>query len=184
MCVTRRATGDLFARLYRSMETLQPKLPEDLRRMMPGLKAWCYRRTRDYHLAEDVVQETALYAVAHQEALREPERIRGWVAQIARRKLADQVRHRNVSMPLAIDPPATEPAPEEVASEGLERMALALRLRLAVRGLPPNLRRAVRLHYLKGQTLREVASRLATTVNGVKSRLYRARRILKEDLDR
>ena len=45
--------------------------------------------------------------------------------------------------------------------------------------LPPSLRSAVRMRYVQGRSMPEVARRLDTTVAGVKSRLYRARRLLR-----
>jgi DNA-directed RNA polymerase specialized sigma24 family protein len=70
--------------------------------------------------------------------------------------------------PVAESPPRTDP----------RKLRLARR---AVRRLPLFLRKPVRLHYLQGRPLREVAHRLDTTVNGVKARLYRARRLMREE---
>ena len=49
-----------------------------------------------------------------------------------------------------------------------------------LRKLPLFLRRPMRMHHLKGQPIGEIAKTLDTTVNGIKARLYRGRRMLRE----
>jgi len=143
---------------------------------LDDVRAWCLIRSGDPHLAEDVMQETALAALRQLPTLRDPGRLRGWLFRIAQRRLADAARTRPVEVPLTVEPQAP-------AAEGPPRMdARKLRLaRRAVRRLPLFLRKPVRLHYLQGRPLREVAHRLDTTVNGVKARLYRARRLMREE---
>jgi len=157
---------------------LSPQVePDALLEHFDDLRKWCRRRCVDPHLADDVAQETALTALRHLERLRDPTRIRGWLFRIAQRRLADAHRHRG-ELPLTIDPPAAEP-PGALFDRGK-----VTRVRRALRRLPLFLRRPVRLHYLHGQPLREVAMALGTTVNGVKARLYRARRLLREEASR
>jgi len=142
---------------------------------LEDVRAWCLQRSGDPHLAEDVTQETALTALLHWEDLREPGRLRGWLFRIARSRLSDASR-RPRELPLTMEP--TAPAYRTEASE----LGRVKQLNRALRRLPTFLRKPVRLHYLHGHSLREVARSLCTTVNGVKSRLYRARQALKEDL--
>lgn len=141
---------------------------------LEDLRRWCRRRSKDSHLAEDVAQETVLIALTHLASLRDPDRLRGWLFRVAQRRLADAVRRRRVELPLTYDPPAPPP------SNGADRRQLAAVVR-ALRRLPLFLRRPVRMHYLKGRPIREIARELDTTVNGVKARLYRARRLLRKE---
>ncbi len=149
-------------------ETLVASI-EDLRR-------WCLRRSHDPHLAEDVAQEAALLALQRWGALKERDSLRAWVFRIGQRRLSDAARRSRAHLPLTSEPIAP-PAP--CVGEG-EQADRAESLRRAVRRLPLRLRQAVRLHYLRGFPIRDVALRLSTTVNGVKARLYRARKILRE----
>jgi RNA polymerase sigma-70 factor (ECF subfamily) len=146
---------------------------------LDDVRAWCLIRSGDPHLAEDVMQETALAALRRLPTLRDPGRLRGWLFRIAQRRLADAARHRRVDVPLTVEPQA--PAADGPPSVDARKLRIARR---AIRRLPLFLRKPVRLHYLQGRPLREVAHRLDTTVNGVKARLYRARRLMREDVAR
>ncbi|MHC4135586.1 MAG: RNA polymerase sigma factor [Planctomycetota bacterium] len=143
---------------------------------LDDVRTWCLIRSGDPHLAEDVMQETALAALRQLPTLRDPGRLRGWLFRIAQRRLADAARARPVEVPLTVEPPA--PAAEGPPCADARKLRLARR---AVRRLPLFLRKPVRMHYLQGRPLREVAHRLETTVNGVKARLYRARRLMREE---
>jgi RNA polymerase sigma-70 factor (ECF subfamily) len=145
---------------------------------LPDLERWCRRRTGDPEVAADVTQEVALIALLKLPRLRDPLRIRPWLFRIAQRKLVDELRRRSAVLPLTIDIAAPEPPP---SLEELRNCPRRRQVREAVRRLPLFLRRPVRLHYYQGRSLREVARRLETSVNGIKSRLYRARHILRRE---
>ncbi len=147
-----------------------PKDPRDeaLLRHLAALRRWCSRRSGDPDLVDDVLQETALHALRRMPLLREPERMRGWLFRIMQRRLAELSRDRPPWLSLTIDPvvpPRVLPDPKAVRL-----------IRHALRSLPARLRKPVRLHYLEGQPIRDVAASLRTSVNSVKARLYRARR--------
>lgn len=146
---------------------------------LDDVREWCLIRSGDPHLAEDIMQETALAALRQLPTLRDPGRLRGWLFRIAQRRLADAARTRSLEVPLMVEPPA--PAADGPPGTDTGKLRLARR---AVRRLPLFLRKPVRLHYLQGRPLREVAHRLDTTVNGVKARLYRARRLMREEAER
>lgn len=150
--------------------------PAPLLGQLDAVSAWVHRRTRDIHLAEDIVQDTALIAITRGDSLREPERFRAWLFRVAQRRMADQRRRRAREEPLGAEPlsPATG------ADAGAEADRLRRRVLAALRELPDFLRRPIRLHYLKGQSLREIAARLETSVSSVKTRLYRARKALRD----
>ncbi|MHC4939053.1 MAG: RNA polymerase sigma factor [Planctomycetota bacterium] len=147
----------------------------DLLAHLDDLQRWARQRTDDPHLAEDLVQETMVQALARLHELRDGSKLGGWLFRIAERRLIDTYRRpRTPELPLLAEP--VMPADHDLSGEPprLER------LRIAVQRLPPTLRRAVRLHYLEGRPVADVAVALGTTVSGVKSRLYRARRRMRE----
>jgi RNA polymerase sigma-70 factor (ECF subfamily) len=143
---------------------------------LDAVRRWCRRRSGDSHLAEDVAQDAALAALVHFSSLRDPQRLRGWLFRVAQRRLIDAARRRPPDGELVREPEAPPPwePPPEAPRETV------LRVRRALRKLPGSLRAPVRMHYLKGQPLTDVARALGTTVAGVKGRLYRARQMLKE----
>ena len=121
------------------------------------------------------MQDTLLHALAHLHEVRDPDRLSSWLYRIAERRRVDLIRRdRGSEVPLLIDPLA--PDPEAAA---LERGQYA-DLQRAVRRLPRSLRLPVRLHYIQGRPLQEVARALGTTITGIKSRLYRARHKLRQ----
>jgi RNA polymerase sigma-70 factor (ECF subfamily) len=158
------------------MTTPEPSLraKEDaFLRHLTDLRRWCSRKSGDPHLVDDIVQETALHALRRLPFLKQPERMRSWLYRIMQRRLADLNRDAPGMEPLTDEPIAPLPRvlPDPDTLTLIER---------ALRRLPACLRRPVRLHYLEGKPLRDVAESLSTTVNGVKARLYRARRILRK----
>jgi len=149
-------------------------LRDELLRHFDAVRAYCFQQCHDPHLADDVAQETMLTALARWDSLRERNRLRGWLFRIAQRRLVDAARRRAL-LPLLEEPLAPAPAgrpPEEVRKEAGR----------ALRRLPLALRRPVRMHYMQGRPLREVARVCRTTVNGIKARLYRARRLMRGDV--
>jgi len=148
---------------------------EDLLPYTDRLLRWAVRHTSNLHEAEDLVQDTLLHALAHIHELRDPDRLSSWLYRIAERRLVDLIRQdRSAEVPLLIDPLAPDP---EVTAMEIGRHA---DLQRAVRRLPRSLRLPVRLHYIQGRPLQEVAQALGTTITAIKSRLYRARHKLRE----
>lgn len=145
---------------------------ESLVRHLDALRRWCMRKSSDPDLVDDVLQETALHALRRMPMLREPDRMRGWLFRIMQRRLAELSRERTPWLSLTVEPVVTSRA-----DPGPETLRL---IRRALRSLPACLRKPVRLYYLQGQPIRDVAASLHTSVNGVKARLYRARRKLRE----
>lgn len=142
---------------------------------------WHYvRRTAgDLSMAEDVIQDGWLRILRGIGRLREPDKLRPWLFGIVRRALMDRLRARyahDVHEPLAAEP-ADSRDPEPLADD--EDLA---RLEAAVDALPPADREATVLFYLQGLDLREVAQIQEIPVGTVKSRLHRARRLLRERL--
>jgi len=147
----------------------------DLLAHLDDLQRWARQQTADCHAAEDLVQETLLQALSRLDEVRDAEKLGGWLHRIAERRLIDSYRRaRAVELPLLVEPVVTSPGDLPWEPPRIEM------IRTAVRRLPPSLRRAVRLHYLEGHPVAHVARLLGTTVSGVKSRLYRARRRIRE----
>lgn len=155
------------------MQTLPPDPLDDLPGCVKQVEDWCFQRTGDPHLAADIAQETALQALERLASVRHPARLRGFCFRIAQRRLVDAVR-RPRAFPLTREPSAPSPSPPEDVHADI------LWVREALARLPAILRKPLRLYYMQGRPLRDVARALHTSVNGIKTRLYRARKALKE----
>jgi len=142
---------------------------------------WRYVRsmTGDPATAEEVLQDGWLRILRGIDRLREPARLQAWLFSIVRRAFVDRLRARYADSglePLDEEPPEEDPASELgwEESESLHR---------ALQTLPPPDRETVVLFYLQELDLREVAEVLDVPVGTVKSRLHRARRSLRDQLE-
>ena len=118
---------------------------------------------------EDAVQETILTAWEKLPTLRHEEYFQSWVVRILINRCHGIGRRISRTASLDEVPEAAAPPPE-------------LRpLRDAVLALPEDYRLAVILHYVEGYGVGEIARLLHVPVGTVKSRLYRARAILKRE---
>jgi RNA polymerase sigma-70 factor (ECF subfamily) len=110
--------------------------------------------------------------------LRHPERLRAWLFGIARRALMDRLRRqyaRAEDTPLTDDVAALDP--DGWPDEDLELMQEELQT------MPLVEREVLVLFYLRELPLGQVAAVLDVPVGTVKSRLFRARRTLRERLE-
>lgn len=141
--------------------------------------------------ANDLAQETFVRVFRARASFRPEEKFSTWLytiaANLARNHFRWRSRHPNVSLEaespetqqsLGSTLPANEPAPNEQVLAA-ERAAA---VRAAVGRLPEDLRAAVVLCEWEERSVAEAAAILDTTPKGVESRLYRARRILRERL--
>jgi RNA polymerase sigma factor (sigma-70 family) len=138
---------------------------------------WLYirRMTGRDDAAQDLQQEVWLRVIRGIARLREGARFRGWLFGIARRVLMDRLRREYAALPtddidVAEVAAEAEPADSEVDLASLEA---------ALERLPTIERDVLTLFYLRDLTLAELAQALSVPVGTVKSRLFRARQMLR-----
>jgi len=129
-------------------------------------------------LAEEVVQDAWLRILRGLGGLREPASLRPWMFSILRRSFMDRLRERYDEPPAE---PGAEPASPPLHDDPVWDEIAALRA--AIPGLPAREREAVLLFYLRELDLAEVARVLEVPPGTVKSRLHRARRLLRAALE-
>ncbi len=141
--------------------------------------------------ANDAAQETFARVYRARATFRLDQRFSTWcytiAANLARNQFRWRARHPNVSLdadsettgqPIANSLSAGEPTPSEQALAA-ERAAA---VRAAVNRLPDDLREAIVLCEWEDLSLAEAAAILEVTPKAVESRLYRARKILRDRL--
>jgi len=137
--------------------------------------------------AEDVLVEALLKAYRHLDQLRDSAAFRAWLAQIAKR-VCWQLKERAALAPLlqlsTLDDegreiPADHPTPEaELARRQMKRL-----LDEAIAALPPLYRSVYQSRDVEGRPGDEVAQRLGISVTAMKSRLHRARELVRRHLN-
>ncbi|MEI8410364.1 MULTISPECIES: RNA polymerase sigma factor [unclassified Kribbella] len=122
-------------------------------------------------VADDVSQEVWLAVVRGLPRLNDPERFAAWLFTIARRSVVNQLRGQYADQP---QPPSyDEPDPADQVVDRVD-------VRRLVDSVPVVEREVLVLFHLEDLSLEECAEVLAVPVGTVKSRLHRARRMLRE----
>jgi RNA polymerase sigma-70 factor (ECF subfamily) len=165
----------------------------------------------DFHLAEDVVQESFLKVFRALESLRDPRKFRVWFAGVVRKQAIDVLRQRRsavvrassldaggasgergdlspdaaaVGEGLASDARRTESAAAEGALDRVVRLEERRKILECIAELPEEDRTVVVLKHMEGLSYREIAEVTGATVAAVESRLFRARQTLRRKLSR
>jgi len=125
-------------------------------------------------VADDVSQEVWASALKALPGLRQPERFVPWLFTVARRSVIDRVKQSYRPEDLA----DADQAADDHAAAVLDRAQVTEGLA----GLPVREREVLILFYLQDLALQECAQVLEVPVGTVKSRLSRARRLLRDRL--
>ncbi|HSM13556.1 MAG TPA: sigma-70 family RNA polymerase sigma factor [Thermoanaerobaculia bacterium] len=147
------------------------------------LFGFALRITRSPELVDEVVNDTLLAVWRSAASFHGRSRPSTWIFGIAYRKalraLADR-RRREPTTESADTRSDARPGPELVA-QGRESLAA---LGHALRRLPVEQRAAVELTFLHGLSYAEIAEIVGCPVNTVKTRVFHARRKLRQSLER
>lgn len=130
---------------------------------------------------EDLVQETQLKAWRNLDTFRSESNLRTWMTRIAINE-ACQLYRRSKCKRLCEPLHETIALPEESADQRLLRAEATAALRCAMARLPPKYQDVLMLRDLCELGGEETARRLRTTVQAMKTRLFRARLMLSTEL--
>jgi RNA polymerase sigma-70 factor (ECF subfamily) len=142
---------------------------------------WKYavRVTGDADTAADILQEVWLRVFRGLIRLRDTSKFRAWVFGIARRVLMDRLRSK-YRQPPTDDIDLDTVAAIDVEDDIEEELAL---MHAELAGLPAVERDVLVLFYLRELSLSEIADVAGVPVGTVKSRLFRARRLLRSHIE-
>lgn len=136
--------------------------------------------------AEDVLIEALLKAYRHLDQLRDSAAFRAWLAQIARR-VCWQLKERESLLPLLQLSTLEDEAREIAAAPSPETQAAHAQMKQllddALASLPPLYRSVYELRDIQDQPGDDVAKQLGISRAAMKSRLHRARELVRAHLD-
>lgn len=141
----------------------------------------CHRMLGDRTEAEDAAQETFIRAYFKLDSYDEKRKFSSWLFSIASHHCIDKLRKRRIQWiswdelpPWRWLPDTNAPQPEEnmIAYEATQEVHALLD------SLAPDYRAAVVLKYWHNFSYEEIAESLNTTVSAIKSKLFRARRMM------
>jgi RNA polymerase sigma-70 factor (ECF subfamily) len=155
------------------------------------LHSFAYRYVQNSADAHDLVAETFVRLYQHRHRLRPDTKLSAWLfttlSNLCHNHHRWQRRHPTVAFAVAADgdaPPAQlEPASDAPAPAAiLEQDETLAAVRAAIDNLPHDLKVTVLLHHYDQLSYHEIGEITGCSQRGVETRLYRARRLLRERL--
>jgi RNA polymerase sigma-70 factor (ECF subfamily) len=141
----------------------------------------CYRMLGNVDDAEDAAQEVFARAFFKLDSYDDSSRFSTWLFSIASHYCIDKLRKRRFNLVDWADlgswyhfPDQATPQPEKVLLEA----EAAQEMQNLLSTLPPDYRIAIILKYWHAMSYQEIAQMLETTVSAIKSKLFRARRMM------
>jgi RNA polymerase sigma-70 factor (ECF subfamily) len=151
---------------------------DDVLTHLPALRAYARSLTKQYDDADDLVQTTLVKAIGNISKYQTGTNLRAWLFTIMRNTFLTDVRKRAREQPglsdcastLSVTPPTHD---EHIAGQ---------RLLNSIAKLPRHYREILLLVVVLGESYEEAARICGCAIGTVKSRVNRARNLLKDDL--
>jgi RNA polymerase sigma-70 factor (ECF subfamily) len=155
-----------------------------------GIYTFIRSQVREAELAADLTQDTFVRAWESLPRLRKVGAFRGWLYQIARNLVRDEVKSGRARLEMPASAVASEDGRElpEPAAEGERPEELLMSEEVkgevwrALESLPAEQREAVVMHHMEGMGMKEIAEVMGVRPGTVMSRLARAREALRKRL--
>ena len=176
--------AELIRRTLAGDETAFTMLVNKYRKHVHTL-AW--HKIGDFHIAEDITQETFLQVYRDLATLREPDRFPGWLYVVTNHRCIAWFRkHRlhvrlveGINMAMKGEAAYSQYVADEQAKTATEAQQKVVEQLLAK--LQESERTVMTLYYFGEMTCEEISKFLGVSVNTIKSRLSRARQRLKKE---
>ena len=146
-------------------------------RLRNSLRSYLRRQVRDPAVADDLLQDVFIKALASIRAEQQLENVTGWLYAVARTTVIDHHRSsRSTNEELNDNTPNVEADDERLHQE------LATCLRPLAEQLPPIYRDTLLATDFQGEKMGSLAAKQSLSVSAIKSRASRARVMLREKL--
>lgn len=157
------------------------KFSDKMVAMQPELHTFALKLTQDKDSANDLVQECTLKVFDNAHKFIHAENFKGWVYTIMRNIFINNYRRTSRELSL-IDANFTEYAYNQIAQD--ERFGETYDLKLLhkiIKNLPDDTRRPFMM-FVSGMKYKEIAEKMDLPIGTIKSRIFFARKRLKNDL--
>lgn len=148
----------------------------------------CLKLTRNKEEAEDLMQDVWVKVVRYSGEMSEVNRMKAWLTTICMNTFRDRyrknVRHSQYVMnqPDTLDVPILDlvPSKEKTPVELIEQSDIQTLVQQKIGELDGIYRKTIEYFYVNQYSLLEIASLMSVSIGTVKSRLFRAKKYLKE----
>jgi len=158
-----------------------------VKKYQKSVHALAWRKVQDFHIAEDITQETFLKAYKKLSTLKEPQSFASWLYVIAANHCHTWLSKKRLptqSLESTSNTELEKATYSSYVSAENERASVEAQ-REVVKKLLAKLqesdRTVITLYYLGGMTYEEISKFLGVSVSSIKNRLYRARQHLKKE---
>ena len=182
-------TGDMTEIIQRILDGGEEEFSILVRKYQKGIHALAWRKVGDYHVAEELTQDTFIQAYRKLRTLKNPNQFEGWLYVIANRLCINWTQRNKSKIPVqSIEETPVEEiekayhthyVSEQRRQEDVVRKESIVEELLAM--LPESERTVLTLYYLGEMTAKEISKFLGVSVNTIKSKIRRARNRLKEE---
>lgn len=174
-------------------EAIMTKTTEELWQLLQeGLRAFIAKRIDDQGHVDDILQEVFMRVHRQIDSVNQPSRVVSWIYQITRNTIIDHYRkpgrQREILTGLSSDLDVRDEISKKPEmpdrDEGEEsRSELAGCLRPMIERLSQDYRKAIALVEIDGLTQQAAAKQMGISLSGMKSRVQRGRKQLKQMLE-
>ena len=158
-----------------------------VRKYQKSVHALAWRKIGDFHIAEDITQDTFLKAYQKLSTLKKPQRFASWLYVIAANHCSTWLRKKRLWIQSLEDTSSVQLEKATYSGyviEENERMAVETQ-REVVKKLLAKLqesdRTVITLYYFGGMTYQEISKFLGVSVGAIKTRVYRVQQRLKKE---
>lgn len=173
--------------IHKTLSGNQDAFATLVRRYQNRVHALAWRKTGDFHVAEEITQDTFLRAYRKLGSLKNPKLLAGWLYVIANRLCktwSSKKAHEIQSLETLPTEELEQHTYADYTAKQREERASDVRIELVKRllkKLPESERIVITLHYLADSSVKEISEFLGVSMNTVKSRLHRARKRLQKE---
>jgi len=136
-----------------------------------------YKRLRQRDVAEEITQDSFLDFIEGLRDFRGEASLKTYLFSIARFKIIDHIKKKKIKKILfsALPKSIVENMASVFIDDQIEQKELAQKIEKVINLLPNDYHLILRLKYMDGRRVKEIAHRLALTCKATESLLYRAR---------